>query len=65
MDMIIYRRIPGGCYFCICTNGIVGLGKSNLASNDVADIDLPIVFVSIASTLFKGFQSVINTYQRD
>ena len=26
-------------------------GKSNLASNDVQDIDLPIVFVLIASTL--------------
>ena len=29
----------------------VGRGKSNLASNDIKDIDLPIVFVSITSTL--------------
>ena len=30
-------------------NGIVGCDKSNLASNDVADIDLPIVFVKPAA----------------
>ena len=35
----------------IRTNGTVIRGKSNLASNDVEDIHLPIVFVSIASTL--------------
>ena len=33
----------------ISTNDTVIHGKSNLASNDVEDIDLPIVFVSIAS----------------
>ena len=31
--------------------GIVGLGKNNLAFNDVEGIDLPIVLVSVASTL--------------
>ena len=51
MDTIIYHKMQDRCYFCICTNGIVGRGKSNLASNDLEDIDLPIVLVSIASTL--------------
>ena len=51
MDVIIYRTIQDRCYFHIHTNSIVGHGKSNLASNDVEDIDLPIVFVSIASAL--------------
>ena len=49
------HKIQDGCYFRICTStstkGIVGCGKSNLASNNVEDIDLPIVFVSISSTL--------------
>ena len=53
MNTIIYHKIQDGCYFRICTStstkGIVGCGKSNLASNNVEDIDLPIVFVSIAS----------------
>ena len=49
--MIIYRKMQDHCYFRIRMNGIVGRGKSNLASNDVDNIDLPIVFVSIASTL--------------
>ena len=51
MDTIIYRKMQDRCYFHIRTNGIVGSGKSNLASNDVEEIDLPIIFVSIASTL--------------
>ena len=47
--MIIYCKIQDHGYFCICTNGIVGRGKSNQASNNVKDIDFPIVFVSITS----------------
>ena len=49
MDMIIHRTIQDRCYFSIRTNVIVVPGKSNLASNDLEDIDLPIAFVSIAS----------------
>ena len=45
-------------------NSIVGCGKNNLASNDVKDVELSIVFV-IIDLHFKGFQSVINTYQPD
>ena len=45
MDTIIYRKMQDCWYFCIRH------GKSNLASNDVEDIDLPIVFVSIVSTV--------------
>ena len=41
----------------MCTNGC---GRSNLASNYVEHIDLPIAFVLITSTL-KGFWSVIET----
>ena len=37
--------------FHMRTNSIVGHGKSNLAYNDVEDIGLSIVFVSIASML--------------
>ena len=48
MDTIVYQD---HCYFCIHTDSIVGLCKSNLASNNLVDIDLPMVFVSIASTL--------------
>ena len=52
MDTIIYRKMQDrGCYSRIRTNGIVDRSKSNLASNDVEDVDLPIVFVSIAFTL--------------
>ena len=43
MDAIIYRTIKDHCYFRMCTNSTVGCGKGNLASNDVEDIDLPIV----------------------
>ena len=46
------------------TNGIVGCGKNSVASVCVEDIELPIVFV-IIELHFKGFQSVINTYQRN
>ena len=44
MDTIIYCTIQDHCYFRIHTNSIAGYGKSNLASNDVEDIDLPKVF---------------------
>ena len=46
--MIIYHNIQDRC---IRTNGIADHGKSNLASNDVENIDLSIVFVAIISTL--------------
>ena len=49
--MIIYHAIQDRCYFYIHTSSLVGHGKSNLASNDVEYIELPIVFVTIASTL--------------
>ena len=49
--MIIYRAIQDRCYFHVHTSSTVGHGKSNLASNNVEYIDLPIVFVTIASTL--------------
>ena len=48
MDTI--RTIQDHCYFAYAQMALLG-GKSNLASNNVEDIDLPIVFVSIASTL--------------
>ena len=49
--MIMYHKMQDRCYFRIHTNSIVGSGKSNLASNNLEDIDLPIVIISIASTL--------------
>ena len=52
-DMIIDRKNQDCYYFRIWhTNGIIGhVVKNNLAYYDVEDIDLPIVVVSIASTL--------------
>ena len=49
--MITYCTIQDHYYFRISMNGIVGHGRNKLASNDVEDIDLSIVFISIASTL--------------
>ena len=48
--MIIYHKIQDCCYFNVRTNSIVGHGKSNLVSNNIEDIDFPIVF-SITFTL--------------
>ena len=45
MDTIMYRTIQDRI------SHMHECGKSNLASNDVEDIDLPIVFVSITSTI--------------
>ena len=55
MNTITYTK--DHCYFHIRTNGIIGRGKSNLASNNVEDIDLPIVLFQLLQ-YFKGFQSV-------
>ena len=51
MDTITYCTIQDYCYFHTSMDGITGHGKSKLASNDVEDIDLPIVFDLISSTL--------------
>ena len=52
MDTIIYHTTQDHCYFLIRMNYYTaGHGKSNLAYNNVEDIDMPIVFVSIVSTL--------------
>ena len=51
METIIDHKIRIAAISTIHTNSIIGLGKSNLASNNVEDILLPIVFVSTISTL--------------
>ena len=60
----LYRNNQNRCESQMHTNGTVGWGKNNVAFVYVEDIELPIVFV-IIELHFKGFQSVINTYQRD
>ena len=45
--IIIYCKNQYCCYLPICTNGIIGHGKNNLASNNVENIDFPIHYRNI------------------
>ena len=43
-DTKLYHNNQNRCESQMCMNGIVGLGKSSLASVSIGDIELPIVF---------------------